>query len=154
MILNIYIFFSDPHVRVVGTPENVSIAAYMVRAQLEPHNKITMKMDVSWTHHSHIIGKAGNTIQPVVRRTGVSIHFPDGNKNSEIRKSNQVSINSRGEELSGLEEARASIRQLTPLIFTFTLSANAKYISIQDPNLLVQHVQGLYNVQVKYYLLI
>lgn len=61
----------------------------------------------------------------------------------------QVSINSRGEELGGLEDARASIRQLTPLIFTFSLNANAKYISITEPNLLVQHVQGLYNVQVE-----
>ncbi|KAA0187174.1 hypothetical protein HAZT_HAZT002786 [Hyalella azteca] len=146
----------DPHIRVVGTPENVSIASMMVRQQLEPHNKITMKMDVSWTHHSHIIGmlhshiigKAGNTIQPVVRRTGVSIHFPDGNKNNETRKSNQVSINSRGEELGGLEDARASIRQLTPLVFSFSFKANADFIAISEPNALVQHVQGLFNVQV------
>ncbi|KAF2365642.1 K domain type 1 [Trinorchestia longiramus] len=168
---------ADPHIRLVGTPENVTLASHMVRQQLEPHNKITMKMDVSWTHHSHIIGKmdvswthhshiigkmdvswthhshiigkAGNTIQPVVRRTGVSIHFPDGNKNNEIRKSNQVSINSRGEELGGLEEARASIRLLTPLVFTFTLNANADFIAISEPNALVQHVQSLYNVQVE-----
>ncbi|XP_018025094.1 protein bicaudal C homolog 1 [Hyalella azteca] len=139
----------DPHIRVVGTPENVSIASMMVRQQLEPHNKITMKMDVSWTHHSHIIGKAGNTIQPVVRRTGVSIHFPDGNKNNETRKSNQVSINSRGEELGGLEDARASIRQLTPLVFSFSFKANADFIAISEPNALVQHVQGLFNVQVE-----
>ncbi|XP_069954243.1 protein bicaudal C homolog 1 isoform X3 [Cherax quadricarinatus] len=138
----------DPHVRVVGLPDAVQAAGMMVRQELEPHNKVTMKLDVSWTHHSHIIGKGGNTIQPVVKRTGVSIHFPDGNKNSEVRKSNQVSINSRGEELAGLEEARGAIRELTPLIFTFTLSASAQFISISDPNMLILHVQNTYNVQV------
>ncbi|XP_069954245.1 protein bicaudal C homolog 1 isoform X5 [Cherax quadricarinatus] len=81
-------------------------------------------------------------------KKGVSIHFPDGNKNSEVRKSNQVSINSRGEELAGLEEARGAIRELTPLIFTFTLSASAQFISISDPNMLILHVQNTYNVQV------
>lgn len=138
----------DPHVRIVGNPEAVRVAGAMVRQELEPHNKVTMKMDVSWTHHSHIIGKGGNTIQPVVKRTGVSIHFPDGNKNSEVRKSNQVSINSRGEELSGLEDARGAIRELTPLVFSFSLSANAQFINISDPNMLIFHVQNTYNVQV------
>lgn len=80
--------------------------------------------------------------------TGVSIHFPDGNKNSEVRKSNQVSINSRGEELSGLEDARGAIRELTPLVFSFSLSANAQFINISDPNMLIFHVQNTYNVQV------
>lgn len=80
--------------------------------------------------------------------SGVSIHFPDGNKNSEVKKSNQVSINSRGDELHGLEEARGAIRALTPLIFTFTLAADAQFIKISDPNMLIGHVQNNYNVQV------
>lgn len=137
----------DPHVRVVGEPEAVRIAGAMVRQELEPLSKVTMKLDVSWVHHSFIIGKGGITIQPIVKRTGVSIHFPDGNKNSEVSKSNQVSINSRGEDLSGLEEARASIRELTPIVFTFTLSARAQFINITDPSILMQHVQATYNVQ-------
>ncbi|XP_042211241.1 LOW QUALITY PROTEIN: protein bicaudal C homolog 1-like [Homarus americanus] len=138
----------DPHVRVLGLPDAVRTAGAMVRQELEPHNKVTMKLDVSWTYHSHIIGKGGNTIQPVVKRTGVSIHFPDGNKNSEVRKSNQVSINSGGG--AGLEEARSAIRELTPLIFTFTLSAAAQFINtcISDPNMLIIHVQNTYDVQV------
>ncbi|XP_071538268.1 protein bicaudal C homolog 1 isoform X4 [Panulirus ornatus] len=138
----------DPHVRVVGSQDAVRVAGALVRQELEPHNKVTMKLDVSWMHHSHIIGKGGNTIQPVVKRTGVSIHFPDGNKNSEVRKSNQVSINSRGDELAGLEEARGAIRELTPLIFAFTLSTSAQFINISDPNMLIIHVQNTYNVQV------
>ncbi|XP_066945695.1 protein bicaudal C homolog 1-like isoform X30 [Macrobrachium rosenbergii] len=141
-------WFYDPHVRVVGEPEAVRIAGAMVRHELEPHSKVTMKLDVSWVHHSHLIGKGGNTIQPIVKRTGVSIHFPDGNKNSEVRKSNLVSINGRGDDLSGLEEARACIRNLTPLVFTFSLSASAQFINISDPSLLIQQLQNTYNVQV------
>lgn len=138
----------DPHVRVVGPPEAVAAAGALVRQELEPQNKVTMKLDVSWTHHSHIIGKGGNTIQPVVKRSGVSIHFPDGNKNSEVKKSNQVSINSRTEQLNGLEEARFAIRELTPLIFTFKLPTNAQFINVSDPHHLIMQVQNMYKVQV------
>ncbi|XP_063847524.1 protein bicaudal C homolog 1-like isoform X2 [Scylla paramamosain] len=139
----------DPHVRVVGSAEAVRAASSLVRQELDPPNKVTMKMDVPWTHHSHIIGKGGNTIQPVVKKTGVSIHFPDGNKSNEVKKSNQVSINSRGEDLHGLEEARQAIRNLTPLIFTFTLSSSVQFVSVVDANMLVLHVQNAYNVQVE-----
>lgn len=80
----------------------------------------------------------------------MSVHFPDGNKSSEMRKSNQVSINSRGEDLGGLEEARAAIRNLTPLVFSFSLSAAAQFIKLSDPNVLIHHVQNTYNVQVRF----
>ena len=86
--------------------------------------------------------------------TGVSIHFPDGNKNSEVRKSNQVSINSRQEQLSGLEAARKDIRQLTPLVFSFVLPAAARIINLDnDPTMLRLKVQTYYNVQVSFSLL-
>lgn len=61
---------TDPHVRVVGGAEAVRTAGILVRQELEPQNKVTMKLDVPWTYHSHIIGKGGQTIQPVVKRTG------------------------------------------------------------------------------------
>lgn len=81
---------------------------------------------------------------------GVSIHFPDGNKNSELHKSNQVSINSRGEDLAGLEEARRSIRDLMPLIYTFSLPAGAQFVSaMSNTSLVIANVQNLYNVQVR-----
>ncbi|XP_050697368.1 protein bicaudal C homolog 1-like isoform X2 [Eriocheir sinensis] len=140
----------DPHVRVTGSAETVKIAGSLVRQYLEPPNRVTMKMDVSWTHHSHIIGKGGNTIQPVVKRTGVTIHFPDGNKSSEMRKSNQVSINSRGEDLHGLEEARKAIRSLTPLDFNFTILSTVQFSgAIVDSTMLVLHVQSTFGVKVE-----
>ena len=57
--------------------------------------RVTMKMDVSYTDHSHIIGKGGNTIRRVMSETGCHIHFPDSNRSNPNEKSNQVSIAGR-----------------------------------------------------------
>jgi protein bicaudal C len=62
-----------------------------------------MKMDVSYTDHSHIIGKGGNTIRRVMAETNCHIHFPDSNRSNPNEKSNQVSI---AGEMSGVERAR------------------------------------------------
>lgn len=55
-------------------------------------NRVTMKMDVSYTDHSHVIGKGGNTIRRVMAETKCHIHFPDSNRSNPNEKSNQVSI--------------------------------------------------------------
>lgn len=51
---------------------------------------MTLKMDVSHTEHSHVIGKGGNNIKRVMDDTGCHIHFPDSNRNNQSDKSNQV----------------------------------------------------------------
>ena len=66
-----------------------------------------MKLDVSYTDHSHIIGKGGMTIKKVMEETGCHIHFPDSNRSNMNEKSNQVSI---AGELDGVEKARARVR--------------------------------------------
>ncbi len=66
-------------------------------------SRVTMKMDVSYTDHSHIIGKGGNTIRRVMAETNCHIHFPDSNRSNPNEKSNQVSI---AGEMSGVERAR------------------------------------------------
>ena len=55
-------------------------------------NKVTLKMDVSHTDHSHVIGKGGNNIKAVMKDTSCHIHFPDSNRNNQGQqeKSNQV----------------------------------------------------------------
>jgi len=68
---------------------------------------VTMKLDVSYTDHSHIIGKGGLAIKKVMEETGCHIHFPDSNRNNLNEKSNQVSI---AGELEGVEQARARVR--------------------------------------------
>ena len=55
------------------------------------NTRVTMKMDVSYTDHSHIIGKGGNTIRRVMAETNCHIHFPDSNRSNPNEKSNQVS---------------------------------------------------------------
>lgn len=55
-------------------------------------NRVTLKMDVSHTEHSHVIGKGGNNIKKVMEETGCHIHFPDSNRNNQAEKSNQVSV--------------------------------------------------------------
>ena len=47
---------------------------------------------VSYTDHSHIIGKGGNTIRRVMAETNCHIHFPDSNRSNPNEKSNQVNI--------------------------------------------------------------
>ena len=66
-----------------------------------------MKLDVSYTDHSHIIGKGGLTIKRVMEETGCHIHFPDSNRSNHQEKSNQVSI---AGEMEGVERARARVR--------------------------------------------
>lgn len=66
-----------------------------------------MKLDVSYTDHSHIIGKGGLTIKRVMEDTGCHIHFPDSNRSNHQEKSNQVSI---AGEMEGVERARARVR--------------------------------------------
>lgn len=66
-----------------------------------------MKIDVSYTDHSHIIGKGGLTIRRVMEETGCHIHFPDSNRSNPTEKSNQVSI---AGEVAGVEKARARVR--------------------------------------------
>ena len=75
-----------------------------------------MKMDVSYTDHSHIIGKGGLTIRKVMEETGCHIHFPDSNRSNPTEKSNQVSI---AGEVAGVERARARVR--VSIIFIIVL---------------------------------
>ena len=56
---------ADPHVRVGGTSsEDVEKAKAMILEFLDTKSsRVTMKMDVSYTDHSHIIGKGGEMLQ-------------------------------------------------------------------------------------------
>ena len=47
-------------------------------------------MDVSYTDHSHVIGRGGNNIKHVMQQTACHIHFPDSNRSNQSEKSNQV----------------------------------------------------------------
>ncbi|XP_059918668.1 bicaudal C homolog 2 [Gadus macrocephalus] len=113
----------DPHVKVEGKRANVLEAKRKILEVLETKvNKVTLKMDVAHTEHSHVIGKGGGNIKNVMGVTSCHIHFPDSNRhNATGEKSNQVSI---AGPVEGVEAARRSIRDLQPLALTFDLPAS------------------------------
>ncbi|KAL4640996.1 hypothetical protein GN956_G11315 [Arapaima gigas] len=135
----------DPHIKVSGKRDNVLEAKEKIMSVLDTKsNRVTLKMDVSHTEHSHVIGKGGNNIKKVMEDTGCHIHFPDSNRNSQAEKSNQVSI---AGQPAGVEAARAKIRELLPLVLMFELPA----IVQPDPNsVAVQHISQTYNISVTF----
>ena len=109
----------DPHIKISGTPSMVDSARIKILEKLDPRrDKVTLKVDIDWTAHSHIIGKSGASIQAVMDKTGCHVHFPDANRTNDNDKSNQVSI--AGTPTS-VREARIAIRDLLPVIVWFTV---------------------------------
>uniref|UniRef100_A0A8C8E1I8 BicC family RNA binding protein 1a n=1 Tax=Oryzias sinensis TaxID=183150 RepID=A0A8C8E1I8_9TELE len=135
----------DPHIKVCGKRENVREAKDRIMSVLDTKsNRVTLKMDVSHTEHSHVIGKGGNNIKRVMEETGCHIHFPDSNRNNQAEKSNQVSI---AGQPGGVEAARVKIRELLPLVLSFELPA----IMQADPSSpTVQHISQTYNLTVSF----
>ncbi|KAM9356873.1 bicaudal C homolog 2 [Symphorus nematophorus] len=134
----------DPHVKVEGRRANVLEAKKKILKVLETRvNKVTLKMDVAYTEHSHVIGKGGGNIKKVMEVTSCHIHFPDSNRhNATGEKSNQVSI---AGPIEGVEEARRRIRELQPLSLTFDLPVSLVPQTLPDAGspLIQQVVQTL-----------
>ncbi|XP_043912342.1 protein bicaudal C homolog 1 [Protopterus annectens] len=139
----------DPHIKVSGQKENVKQAKEKIMAVLDTKSsRVTLKMDVSHTEHSHVIGKGGNNIKKVMEETGCHIHFPDSNRNNQVEKSNQVSI---AGQPAGVESARARIRELLPLVLMFELPIAGILQPIPDPNSpTIQHISQTYNISVSF----
>ncbi|XP_019109294.2 bicaudal C homolog 2 [Larimichthys crocea] len=134
----------DPHVKVEGKRTNVLEAKKKILEVLETRvNKVTLKMDVAYTEHSHVIGKGGGNIKKVMEVTSCHIHFPDSNRHNVAgEKSNQVSI---AGPIEGVEEARRRIRDLQPLSLTFDLPVSLVPQTLPDAGspLIQQVVQTL-----------
>ncbi|XP_058504918.1 bicaudal C homolog 2 [Solea solea] len=134
----------DPHVKVEGKRSNVLEAKKKILEVLETRvNKVTLKMDVAYTEHSHVIGKGGGNIKRVMEVTSCHIHFPDSNRHNAMgEKSNQVSI---AGPIEGVEEARRKIRDLQPLSLTFDLPVSLVPQALPDAGspLIQQVVQTL-----------
>merc|ERR550519_579982 len=140
----------DPHIRVGGAEEGVKRAKQLILEILDTkvNSRVTIKMDVSYTDHSHIIGKGGNTIRRVMAETNCHIHFPDSNRSNPNEKSNQVSI---AGEMAGVERARARVRELTPLLFNFDLPIVPSFQAAPDTNSpYLRAIQDQYNIQIMF----
>ncbi|XP_056634599.1 protein bicaudal C [Diorhabda sublineata] len=136
----------DPHVRIAGRPEDVKAAKERIVTLLDTKcNRITMKMDVSYTDHSHIIGKGGLSIKRVMEETQCHVHFPDSNRSNPTEKSNQVSISG---DINGVENARSRVRELIPLIFGFELPIMTQ--NIDATSTYIVKIQEQYKVQVMF----
>ncbi|XP_036321966.1 protein bicaudal C [Rhagoletis pomonella] len=137
----------DPHVRIVGRIEEVQKAKERVLANLDSRGtRVIMKMDVSYTDHSYIIGRGGNNIKRIMEDTATHIHFPDSNRSNPTEKSNQVSLCG---SLEGVERARALVRLSTPLLISFELPVLAPGRPQPDHETsYVKLVEANYNVQV------
>ncbi|KAF5894277.1 protein bicaudal C 1-B-like isoform X1 [Clarias magur] len=126
----------DPHIKVSGRRDDVREAKERILAVLDTKSKrVTLKMDVSHTEHSHVIGKGGNNIKRVMEETGCHIHFPDSNRNSQGEKSNQVSI---AGQPAGVETARAKIRELMSLVLMFECGGFVESLDLSSP--VIQHI--------------
>ncbi|XP_035388910.1 protein bicaudal C homolog 1-B [Electrophorus electricus] len=134
----------DPHIKVSGSKRGVKEARDRILSVLDTKsNRVTLKMDVSHTEHSHVIGKGGNNIRRVMEETACHIHFPDSNRNSNGDKSNQVSI---AGQPTGVEVARAKIRELMPLVLMFDCANLPELLDCRSP--VVQHISQSCNVSI------
>lgn len=137
----------DPHIKITGPADQVKIAKDKIMQQLDSKSsRVTIKMDVSHTDHSHVIGKGGSNIKTVMTDTECHIHFPDSNRNSNVsEKSNQVSI---AGQASGVELARQRIRELLPITLFFDFPT--KHIGNLDLNSpAIQNIVKTYNISVQ-----
>jgi protein bicaudal C len=139
----------DPHVKVCGRIDSVRRAKEIILEKLDARSsRVTLKMDVPHTEHSHVIGKGGTTIKKVMEETGCHIHFPDSNRSGTTEKSNQVSI---AGEPAGVESARRKIRALLPLVLSFDLPRTGVARPQPDPNSPpIQRLVQTYNIAVNF----
>ncbi|KAI1898602.1 hypothetical protein AGOR_G00074080 [Albula goreensis] len=147
----------DPHVKVEGKRNNVCEAKRKILDVLETKvNKVTLKMDVTHTEHSHVIGKGGGNIKKVMEVTECHIHFPDSNRHSVTgEKSNQVLSPSNQVSIAGpvlgVESARRRIRDLQPLVLTFDLPGTLVPQAPPDASSqVIQHVAHTFGVSVSF----
>lgn len=137
----------DPHVRIIGRKEDVLRVKDKVMAVLDAKgNRVIMKMDVSYTDHSYIIGRGGNNIKRIMDETQTHIHFPDSNRSNPTEKSNQVSLCG---SLEGVEKARSLVRDSTPLLLSFELPIMFPGAPTYDNNTpFIKEMEKQYGVQV------
>ena len=139
----------DPQIAIQGSPEAVKQAKSMILVHLDTRkNRVTLKMDIAFTDHSHIIGKGGRSIQKVMDETGCHIHFPDSNRTSTFDKSNQVSIAGTA---PNAEQARCRVRELLPVTVTYEIPFSSYLRSaIDQNNTTLSNIQRTYGVNVSF----
>ncbi|CAF1246073.1 unnamed protein product [Rotaria sordida] len=105
--------------------------------------RATFKIEIPFTDHAHCIGRQGNQIQSIMLATDTHIHFPDGNREPNGTKSNQVSITGT---ITSIEQARKRIRDILPMSLKFLISPRELIHIINDDYPLFKYVRRRYGV--------
>lgn len=139
----------DPQISIFGSAEAIKQARSMILVHLDTRkNRVTLKMDIAFTDHSHIIGKGGRSIQKVMDETGCHIHFPDSNRTSTYDKSNQVSIAGTA---PNAEQARCRVRELLPVTVSYEIPFSSYLRNAMDQsNTTLINIQRTYGVNVSF----
>ncbi|XP_059352077.1 protein bicaudal C homolog 1-like isoform X2 [Daphnia carinata] len=106
----------------------------------------TLSMEVSYTFHSHLIGRSGQNINRLMEETGTRIHFPDRNRITGEPKCNNVVI--RG-QLPNLEKARQRIRMDIPV--EIIVDCSSEKISSLGQGQLIDYFSKNYGVLLRFY---
>ncbi|CAF1245632.1 unnamed protein product [Rotaria magnacalcarata] len=107
--------------------------------------RATYKIEIPFTDHAHCIGRHGNQIQSIMLATDTHIHFPDGNREPNGTKSNQVSITGT---TTSIEQARKHIRDILPMSLKFLIPPRELIHIINDDYPLFKYVRMRYGVMV------
>lgn len=105
--------------------------------------RATLKIEIPFTDHAHCIGRQGNQIQSIMSATDTHIHFPDGNREPNGTKSNQVSITGT---IASIEEARKRIREILPMSLKFLIPPTQLINIINDDYPLFKNVRNRFGV--------
>ncbi|EFX86929.1 hypothetical protein DAPPUDRAFT_312371 [Daphnia pulex] len=120
-----------------------SLSALSLQSQSQ---SATLSMEVSYTFHSHLIGRSGQNINRVMEDTETRIHFPDRNRIAGESKSNSVVI--RG-PIANLENARQRIRADVPV--EFIVDCNIEKINSVGQTNLTHHFSSSFGVLLRFY---
>ncbi|KAF5399126.1 hypothetical protein PHET_07940 [Paragonimus heterotremus] len=109
-------------------------------------NRVTLKIDVPHTDHSHVIGRGGRNIKAVMFETQCHVHFPDSNRTNLVEKSNQVSISGH---VDNVDRARQRIRDMLPITFIFCLPlTSASQTFLLRNTAFVRQLESAYGVEI------
>jgi hypothetical protein len=107
--------------------------------------RATFKIEIPFTDHAHCIGRQGNQIQSIMSATDTHIHFPDGNREPNGTKSNQVSITGT---IISIEQARKRLKDILPMSLKFLLPSKQFSDIMNDDYPLFKNVQTRFGVLV------
>jgi hypothetical protein len=107
--------------------------------------RATLKIEIPFTDHAHCIGRQGNQIQSIMSATDTHIHFPDGNREPNGTKSNQVSITGA---IPSIKQAQKRMKDILPMSLKFLIPSTYSIHLLDYDYPLFQYVRKHFNISV------